>query len=148
MIHQTNPTIENSPIMTFRSLWRLLQKIKYKTSCISPAWKQEFYQEEFEMYEVVRYNSSTNGFCPFSWGWSKAGCRWDKTQSIRSPSGLCSDKQEPNNYMLNLQEQNRNRGNEVKWGYIVLGTRVECLNWLDSGLVNLIKTLSYNLQLL
>lgn len=34
----------------------------------------------------------TNGFCPLNRGWSKAGCRWEITQSIISPSGLCISK--------------------------------------------------------
>lgn len=35
-------------------------------------------------------NVITNGFCPLSSGWSKAGCWWDIIQSIKSPSGLCN----------------------------------------------------------
>jgi len=34
-------------------------------------------------------NKNTNGFCPFNIGCSKAGCLWDITQSMISPSGLC-----------------------------------------------------------
>lgn len=67
--------------------------------------KSHYYQFKFTSlapkYELwdLQINSLskfqlTNGFCPLSWGWSKAGCRWDITQSMISPSGLCSNKKQ------------------------------------------------------
>ena len=45
----------------------------------------------------------TNGECPLSSGWSKAGWRWERTQSMTSPSELC-----------NRTEHNRTEQNKTK----------------------------------
>jgi len=43
-------------------------------------------------FSLIQLTKHTNGFCPFNRGWSKAGCLWDTTQSIISPSGLCKNE--------------------------------------------------------
>lgn len=69
----------------------------------------------------------TNGFCPLSSGWSKAGWRWDSTQSITSPSGLCSKK------TRKLRSLSLKHNKNIPWKSKVY----KCLNCLHRWLVDL-----------
>lgn len=62
------------------------QKTNNKIINILNSEETEWKTINIKKLKLVKVN--TNGFFPFSWGWSKAGWWWDKTQSIRSPSGL------------------------------------------------------------
>jgi len=61
-------------------------------SCIDNRLTNLLHRQEAEHsvdISIENFLSSTNGFWPFSLGWSNADWRWEGTQSIRSPSGLC-----------------------------------------------------------
>lgn len=88
--------------------------------------------------KCLRQLTITSGLCPFNIGWSKAGCWWDTTQSITSPSGLWWQRKEV--HRVTVKSRGEKKGHEKL-------EALAHLNCLDRGLVDLLKTSSYDVHL-
>jgi len=87
-------------------------------------------------------NVITNGFCPLSSGWSKAGCWWDIMQSIKSPSGLCNKSEQISIHVTEIQPLSVRFVKKKK----TLKSKEKCLNCLDGRFVDFLQMSSDSLQ--